>query len=386
MGVRRVLLYQATPEAETSPLQPLRALCRYLLDLRIECEVFEASGAGSDVAGSFEDRLDRARPDVLLAFGAQGATAVDLGLARRRGIPTALVLRDSTLRRASELIGFDAVIVHSQFLADYYANSQGIRCAVLPEPIEPGDPLQAKGVQAPYITFIDPTPDNGVFALVRIADELGRRRPDIPFLVVEGRGTEADLVACGVDLKAHSNVHLMIRPAEQAAIWSVTRIALVPASTWDSPGTVAAAAKAFGIPVVASERGALEEVVGDAGLVLPLPRWLTSATRILPTAEDVVPWVEALIGLWDDAEQHSHYRAVARASVPSRVGERYARFLGGLRSGTGVPRAEVSRRCRWAVLVPYLHAIEYDCEVGLRKLEERGVHVVRCRGSSAVTD
>ena len=39
------------------------------------------------------------------------------------------------------------------------------------------------------MTFINPQPDKGAAVFARIALELGRRRPDIPLLVVEGRGT-----------------------------------------------------------------------------------------------------------------------------------------------------------------------------------------------------
>ena len=41
-----------------------------------------------------------------------------------------------------------------------------------------------------YITFVDPTSENGVHVFARIADALGRLRPDIPLLVIEGVGTE----------------------------------------------------------------------------------------------------------------------------------------------------------------------------------------------------
>ena len=45
---------------------------------------------------------------------------------------------------------------------------------------------------------------------------------------------------------------------------------------------------------------ALPETLGDAGVVLPLPDRLTPESKILPTAEEMEPWVEAIIRLWDD--------------------------------------------------------------------------------------
>ncbi len=44
-----------------------------------------------------------------------------------------------------------------------------------------------------YVTFVNPTLYKGAYPFVRIAQELGRRRPDIPLLVVESRATKATL-------------------------------------------------------------------------------------------------------------------------------------------------------------------------------------------------
>ena len=41
--------------------------------------------------------------------------------------------------------------------------------------------------------------------------------------------------------------------------------------------------------------------LGDGGIALPLPERLTPVSLILPTAEEVEPWVETIIRLWDDA-------------------------------------------------------------------------------------
>ena len=44
----------------------------------------------------------------------------------------------------------------------------------------------------------------------------------------------------------------------------------------------------------------MPETLGDGGIALPLPERLTPVSKILPTAEEVEPWVEAIIGLWDN--------------------------------------------------------------------------------------
>ena len=63
--------------------------------------------------------------------------------------------------------------------------------------------------------------------------------------------------------------------------WSVTRVCLMPSLVAETQGLVAVEAMANGIPVIASDRGALPETLGGAGIVLPLPDGLTPPDAIL---------------------------------------------------------------------------------------------------------
>ena len=106
----------------------------------------------------------------------------------------------------------------------------------------------------------------------------------------------------------------------------------MPSLWWESQGLVAVEAMINGIPVIGSDRGALPETLGDGGIVLPLPERLTPVSQILPTAEEVEPWVEAIIRLWDDRawydEQSARARKQAQAWHPDRLRPLYAEFFG----------------------------------------------------------
>ena len=67
-----------------------------------------------------------------------------------------------------------------------------------------------------YVTFVNPQPEKGVFVFARIAAELARRRPDIPLLVVEGRGKAGWLQRTGLDLGALGNISVMANNARPA--------------------------------------------------------------------------------------------------------------------------------------------------------------------------
>jgi glycosyltransferase involved in cell wall biosynthesis len=295
---------------------------------------FEAA----ELLALFESTCGRFRPDVLVTYGGDPLTQEVLARGRRAGIATIFALHNFLYTDRSPFAHADAVVVPSQFAADEYARSIGLRCTPLPYVVDPAR-VRAEDQEPYFLTFVNPCPDKGLFPFVRIADELGRRRPDIPILVVESRGTEADLLACGLDLRRHRTIHLMPRTPDPRDFWRVTRVCLMPSVFRETSGLVAIEAMLNGIPVVASDRGALTETLGRAGLLLPLPAHLTPASRHLPTADEVAPWVDAILRLWDDASFADEHRrralAESRRWAPEVLKPRYARFLAGLRAGSG---------------------------------------------------
>ncbi len=330
--------------------------------------------------------LDRFRPDILLGYGGNSIARETFARARRRGIATVFALHNFLYNDPACFADVDAILVPSHFSADFHREALGLACTALPNVVDPRR-VKPERVEARYVTFVNPTPEKGVYAFARIADELGRRRPDLPLLVVEGRGTERTLADCGLDLRARGNVSLMAHTADPRRFWGLTRVCLVPSLWWESQSLVAAEAMTNGIPVIASDRGALPETLGAGGLVLPLPDRLTPVTKLLPTAEEVAPWVEAVIQLWDDPgwyeEQRRRSLAEARRWEPEALVPQYVRFFEGLTPGVKAPAA-TPRRGKAVVLVPHLGGIEPECEQSLLRLERDGVRVVRHGGTSAI--
>ena len=91
-----------------------------------------------------------------------------------------------------------------------------------------------------------------VFA--RIAEQLGARRPDIPLLVVEGRGGADWLGQVRLDLSHLKNLHVMANTPDPRDFYRVSRIILMPSLCRESFGRIAAEAQINGIPVLASNR------------------------------------------------------------------------------------------------------------------------------------
>lgn len=331
--------------------------------------------------------LERFRPDVLVNFGGDALADEVRTRARARGAAVVFVLHNLSYAFADPFATADVVTVPSRFAAEYYGKTLGLECTVLPNLVDPRR-VRVEGRDPRFLTFVNPSYEKGVYAFARIADELGRRRPDIPILVVESRGTERIVADCGLDLRGHGTVHFMGHAHDPRQFWGVTRIALMPSLGAETQGLAAMEAMTNGIPVIASDRGALPETLGGAGGVLPLPDRLTPATRFLPTAEEVAPWVEAIIRLWDDEalyrELGGRARSESRRWDPEVLEPRYVRFFEDVRPRRGAAATPPARCVKSVALVPHLDGIQWECEEGLRRLEEAGVRVVRRRGCSAI--
>ena len=111
-----------------------------------------------------------------------------------------------------------------------------------------------------------------------------------------------------------------------------TRLLLMPSLCQEAFGLVAAEAMFNGIPVLASNRGALPKTTGDAGFLFHIPDRYTFQTRELPTADEVAPWIETILRLWDDPVEYDRCSRAARLRAqawhPDRLAPLYRDFFG----------------------------------------------------------
>lgn len=346
-----------------------------------------AHGPGEQERAEFlrllEHTLERFRPELVVNYGGDDLARIIRTRAHASGAAVVFPLHNFNYHTASPFTTADSVIVPSRFAADYYLKTLGLHCTVLPNLVDLAR-VRAQTQTSRYVTFVNPSYEKGVFAFARIADELGRRRPDIPLLVVEGRGSERTLADCGIDLRVHGNVSLMAHTHDPRKFWGVTRICLMPSLWWENQPLTAIEAMVNGIPVIGSDRGGLPEALGNAGVVLPLPDRITPATRILPMADEVAPWVEAVIRLWDESEHQTEYqrRAVVESQrwTPEVLGPQYLRFLSELRQGGKTVVVGVPKVGNVAAVVAYAEELSRDCDQALERLEEAGVRVRRRGG------
>jgi glycosyltransferase involved in cell wall biosynthesis/GT2 family glycosyltransferase len=216
-----------------------------------------------------------------------------------------------------------------------------------PNPLPKGEgtnsprPLPAGEGTACYVTFVNPEPIKGLYVFARIAAQLACRRPDIPLLVMSGRSRAGWQQQTGIDLSQLPNVTIRSSAPDPREFYAATRLLLMPSLWNESFGLVAAEAMLNGIPVLASNRGALPETIGHAGFLFDIPARYTSGTRDVPTPEEVEPWVETIIRLWDHAAEYDSRSHAAREHAvqwhPSRLAPIYREFFGRITHQPGPP-------------------------------------------------
>ncbi|MDR3623059.1 MAG: glycosyltransferase [Paludisphaera borealis] len=288
-------------------------------------------------AGVFLDLADQAfdrfRPQALLTYGGHPVSLELMARARKRGIAVVFHLHNFAYSDRSAFDFATAVLAPTEYCRRHYARTIGLDATMIPYPFLPAR-VVADDRKPEYLTFVNPVPEKGVAVFARIAAELGRRRPDIPILVVEGRGTTDWLSRVAIDLSEVTSLHRMANTPDPRDFYRATRALLVPSVWIENGALVAREAMANGIPVLASDRGGLPETLGDSGFVFNLPARCTPESGCVPTADEVAPWIAAIERLWDDPAWETKHSALALAAAeawsPERLTDRYLEFFGRL--------------------------------------------------------
>jgi hypothetical protein len=283
------------------------------------------------------DILNERRPDVVVVRADPSLPDL-LAEARQRGLPAIAFVPDAVPRDPAPLRNADLVLTCTRFAAEYLREAFALPCVDLP-PLVAQQPVQVAANGPGAIAFDGAaTLGNGVAVFAQLAEEFVRRRPQVPLLVL-GRGTGS------VTLKSGAKVRCVSTP-ELSGVWNSTRGVLAPVVGWEHMPLAALSALRHGVPAIGSNRGAIPELFDRIGMVLPLPGRVTEGLPVLMRADEMAPWIDTVLRLYDDpvfaAEQSQQALAAAACWTPEKLAPRYARFLAGV----------VARRRQTAVAGP----------------------------------
>ena len=333
-----------TPNGETflrlaglTPVVVQRPFGRVLeyRDGDIECTLLDTSGQTKTLSQEQNVALDclvneltaDRVPDIVYTYGGRREENARRMRLHDRGAVVLFGLNNwAYLHAAKDFFsppwGTDGVIVASEYLRRCYQSSGFVlpACtAAFPTPMTMETVMATKRTTPGAVTFVNPTLDKGVMVFVRIADELARRRPDIPLLVVESRGRASALWEAArfaaVDLTRHPNLRVIPSLPLPRDVFALTRILLMP-SVWDEPsGRLIAEAMFNGVPPIVSDRGGMPDECRGAGFVIALPRHIQPENTLPLTAIEAEPWIETIVRLWDSPEAYEAASIAARQAT-----------------------------------------------------------------------
>jgi glycosyltransferase involved in cell wall biosynthesis len=280
-----------------------------------------------DVAHSLHPLLMPARA------AAQVVTVHDLDFLTHPERTLAEIRRDYPRLAARHVRRADQVIVNSRFTAGEVERTFGVPAdgITVCSPGAPSWAARAESVSGRYVLFLGTLePRKNVAALLDAYVTLLRHRPDAPELVLAGQATPAAdpwlRRVANPPLAGHVRAIGYVPPDQRRELFEAAALLVIP-SLHEGFGIPALEAMAVGVPVVAARRGALPEVLGDAGiLVEPEPDSLAdSIARVLDDSAEARRMTargreRARLFTWD---------AAARAACSA-----YAKAIGRRRSRT----------------------------------------------------
>ncbi len=226
------------------------------------------TGRSFDVAHSLHPLLMPARR------AAQVVTVHDLDFLAHPERTRAEIRRDYPAFAAAHVRRADHVLVNSRFTAAEVERTFGVArdritvCSPGAPPWQPR-PVEREGQHLLFLGTLEPR--KNVDALLEAYAALLSRRPDAPALVLGGRATEAAAPWLArlnePPLAGRVRAIGYVPPDERRPLYESAVLLVIP-SFHEGFGLPALEAMTAGVPVVAAARGALPEVVGDAGLLV----------------------------------------------------------------------------------------------------------------------
>ena len=223
-------------------------------------------------------------------------------------------------RRAELLRKAAAIIAVSRFVQTYIRQWGGLEAEVLYFPAYGSGPFaNLARFDDGYVTLINPSVGKGI----DIFTALAQRLPEIPFAAVPTWGTTSSDRA---RLERLPSVRLLEPQEDFEQILVQTRVLLMPSLWPETFSLTVVEAMLRGIPVLASNLGALPESMLGAGSLLPV-RPITGFAdelddRMLPIPtvptqhpEHIERWCEALISLLSDRVMYERHSAMARTAA-----------------------------------------------------------------------
>lgn len=192
------------------------------------------------------------------------------------GYPTAIYIHNVELNQiAGTLIRHPSLlyIANSAFTAERLRALSGIEAIVLPPFIMPQRYIAPQ--TGDRVLFVNPAQIKGIEITLRLIEA----HPDIPFTIVESWTIQDAWRNYLLDrCRNFRNLEWLPPTRSMVDLFSRSRLLLMPSLWEEAFGRTVIEAQLNGLPVLASNRGALPDTVGDGGIIVdahaPIEDWV----------------------------------------------------------------------------------------------------------------
>jgi glycosyltransferase involved in cell wall biosynthesis len=276
-----------------------------------------------------EQELASNPPDVVLSYGSSPFSRRLQAIARAGAKRFCHYLANPDYRDRTHFLAGDYIVCPSEAMAGVYRERLGVSPAVMRSLIPPNFHLPTTEADIPertarrragVIAFLNPTPSKGVQLFARIADMARKQRPDLTFVVTEGRSVPDELAAAGYDLRRFDNVWWLPNQKNMRRLYERASLLLLPSLWFEPSARSAAEAQLSGIPVLATRQGGLPEQLNGGGWLFDPPTSCSPKSYKPASEAEAAPWLETIGRLMDDAALYdSACRTALAAAAPLHI-------------------------------------------------------------------
>lgn len=270
-------------------------------------------------------RVKAFAPHVILSYASGAYGAALFAMLRRISARLVLYCLNAGIDREELFRLSDAVVCPSNAMVELCRQRFGVAARLLRDPIAPrnaADPSETLAVTAPgsraagFVSFISPSPPKGGALVLALARKALRVRPELTFLIVEGRFGKSFWEERGVLASDLPNIWWLPAQPDLRSVYARTSALLYPSFGFEAAGRSIVEAQLGGIPVLASRRGGIPEQLNGGGFLFELPSQLDGSTLALPDDSIVDPWLHTLARLIDD---EAFYRAASERALAAAL-------------------------------------------------------------------